>query len=190
MKDAKEKAKKKIYDAAQKLLSSTEDIETITTRQIALEADVNLALINYYYQSKDNLLNLVGMSMMQNIIDDMYDKKNEHVDPVERLKDLLLSTADFAFKHHKIFKIVINIDIKQGCKNSCDMILPMLKEIFVNENKSELDIIALQLLLPFHNIVANPEIYNDYFNTDFFDDEKRRKIINEMIESILKIRGN
>lgn len=184
----KENVKSRIFQAAIALITSEEDVESITSRQIAAKANVNLALINYYYQSKENLLNLAGMSMMEDLINYVYEESNGDLDATAKLKNLLLTTADFAFLHHKIFKIVIKIDIKQGCKNSNKMIMPLLKEIFPDKNQSELNIIALQLLMPFQNIVAYPELYNDLLSTNFFDDDKRSQKVNEMIDNIIRIR--
>lgn len=186
MNSDKTNAKNRIFQATLEILAGEDDIDKITSRQIAQKANVNLALINYYFQSKENLLNLVGMSMMEKIIGEKYIANNPNTSPEDRLRDILISTADFAFKYHKIFSVVVTVDIKQGCKNSCHMIMPLLKEIFKEKTQSQLDIISIQLLIPFQNILVYPKAYGALLSTDFFDDAQRTTKINEMINNILK----
>ena len=49
-------AKERIMNTMVKLLLERKDVNKITTREIAKLANVNSASINYYYQSKDNLV--------------------------------------------------------------------------------------------------------------------------------------
>jgi AcrR family transcriptional regulator len=181
-------AKEKIFQAAFELVKSEESTENITSRQIAKKADVNLALINYYFQSKENLLSQVVEMKMADIIKQIFRQDKEHTDPVKKLKNLLAATADYSFKHNQIFKIAVNRELKEGCRNSCELVMPFLRDIFKTKNESELRIIALQLMLPFHYIVLYPKKYNDYLDTDFFDDQHRTEKINQMVDSILKMK--
>ncbi|MHB1395019.1 MAG: TetR/AcrR family transcriptional regulator [Clostridia bacterium] len=178
-------AKKKIFQAAIELISSEENLESITLRQIAKKADVNLALINYYYQSKENLMSQVAEIKMTSIITQVFEHSNADLDAVMKLKRLLTTTADFSFKHNEIFKIAVTGELKEGCKNSCALVMPLLTEIFKDKNEVELKIIALQLMLTFHYIVLYPEKYGDYLNTDFFDEKQRAQMINQMTDNLL-----
>lgn len=178
-------AKEKIFQAALELITGGESAESITTRQIAQKAGVNLALINYYYQSKENLMRQVAESRMGEIISQVLAYDDEDLDTEAKLKRLLAATADFSFQHNEIFKIAVAGELKDGCKNSCGLVMPLLKEIFREKSELELRIIALQLLLPFHFIVLYPERYKEYLNTDFFDEQQRTRIINQMTDSIL-----
>ena len=162
--------------------------ENVTSRQIAEKAGVNHAMINYYYQSKENLLNQAAEIIMGNIITEFFGQYSEDGDAVKKLKKLLNATADFSFKNNKIFRIAAAKDIKDGCKSSCSLILPLLKEIYKNGSEYELRLIALQLILPSLNIVLYPEIYNEYLNTDFFDAEKRTSKINNLVDNVLNRR--
>ncbi|MGI6701161.1 MAG: TetR/AcrR family transcriptional regulator [Christensenellales bacterium] len=62
-------AKDKIFQAAMELVTKGKTEQQITTREIASKAGVNLALVNYYYQSKENLLSQVVGTMMGEIIE-------------------------------------------------------------------------------------------------------------------------
>jgi len=178
-------AKEKIFQAVLELAASEENIENITSRKIAKKANVNLALINYYYQSKEKLLKQAAEIKMASIINQVLGQNDGNEDAVVKLKRLLGTTADFSFRHNDIFRIAVAGELKEGCKNSCELVMPFLREIFKNKSESELKIIVLQLMLPFHHIVLYPDVYKNYFHTDFFDEKQRTQMINKMVDSIL-----
>lgn len=179
-------SKEKIFEAALELISGAESPEEITTRVIATKAGVNVALVNYYYQSKENLLSQIVGMLMGNIINEILQKDSSGEDAKMRLRSILLATADAAFKYYNVSKIAISVELKNGCMNSCKMIMPLLEEILEDYSKEELNIISLQLMMPFHHIMMDPELYNGYLNTDFFDEQKRKKKIDQMIDSALR----
>lgn len=179
MKDQGANAKEKIFHAVFELLSSGENAQRLTSRQIAAKADVNLALVNYYYRSKENLLSEVVGKMMAEIIGPIMSNENDGA--ASRLKDILTATADAAFAHENICKIAISSELKNGCKSSCEMVLPLLKEILPSHSQQELDITALQLMQPFHHIMLEPALYSALLGTDFYNKQKREQKIAQMI---------
>lgn len=178
-------AKDKIFQATMELVTAGKTEQQITTREIAIKAGVNLALVNYYYQSKENLLSQVVGTLMDDIVKQTIQNDHKNADAQTRLRNMLLVTADAAFKYRNICKIAISHELKSGCGNSCNLIMPLLKEIFIDCDESDLYIIALQLMIPFHHIVLKPEFYNKYLDTDFFDENKRKHKINQMINCVL-----
>lgn len=179
-------AKEKILNAAQELISEGKTDRQITMRQIASKAGVNLALVNYYFQTKENLLsNVVGI-MMGDIIERTAKDIHTGIDTqTTRLRAMLLTTADAAFKYRNFSIIAVSTELKSNCENSCKLVMPLLKEILTECDESDLRIIALQLMIPFHHIVLNPEYYSRYLDTDFFDESKRKQKINQMIDCVL-----
>lgn len=185
MKPDGENARGKLYRAVLELLGAGEDAGSITTRQIAAKAGVNLALVNYYYQSKENLLSEVVGKMMGDIIAPIFDNSSGE-DAESRLRNILTATADAAFMHENICKIAIASELKHGCRNSCAMVMPLLREIFPTIGQEHLDITALQLMLPFHHIILEPELYGRILGTHFFNKQKRDIKINEMMMGVIK----
>lgn len=181
-------AKEKIFQAAMELVTEGKTEQQITTREIASKAGVNFALVNYYYQSKENLLSQVVGTMMGDIIEKSNQNNHTGTDAQTRLRNMMLATADAAFKYRNICEIAISRELKSGCENSCKLVMPLLKEILIECNESDLNIIALQLMIPFHHIVMKPEFFNRYLDTDFFDEKKRKQKINQMINCALSER--
>lgn len=181
-------AKEKIFQAAMELVTEGKTDQQITTREIASKAGVNLALVNYHYQSKENLLSQVVGTMMGEIIEQSNQNYHTDTDAHTRLRNMLLATADAAFNYRNICEIAISLELKSGCGNSCKLVIPLLKEILTECDESDLNIIAMQLMIPFHHIVLKPEFYSIYLDTDFFDEKKRKQKINQMIDCVLSER--
>lgn len=183
------RAREKIYQAALELIKDGEDAERITTRQIAAKAGVNSALVNYYYRSKESLLAEVVGTMMDGLIRAVRQEGDERIDAGTRLKNMLTTTADTAFKYRNVCKIAIAAELKKGCRNSCEMVLPFLREIFPGLSEADLIVIALQLMLPFHHIILDPKLYGQFLGADFLDAGQRREKISHMVDCILPKRS-
>lgn len=187
--DIKANVKDQILDAVIELIDEVDLIERITSRKIAEKAGVNLALINYYYQSKDNLINQAVSYKMELITSQMSNAYSDVESPYQQLIGLLLSTADLSFKYNKFFKVAVEAEMRNGYRNSLELVMPFLKEIFNNADKEELRIIAMQLMIPFHQIIMYPDLYGKYLDTDFFDKSKRDETIIKMIQKALGKKG-
>ncbi len=177
-------AKDRIFGTVLELLAGGIDPEKVTTRQIAAKAGVNLALVNYYYGSKENLMSEVVGRMMGGIIDPLMGDYGGN-SAESRVRNILITTSDAAFEHYNICKVALAAELRRGCANSCAMILPLIEEIFPGFDRTELDIISLQLMLPLHHVFLEPELYGRLLGTDFFDKQQRDQKINEMITCVL-----
>ncbi|QUI23415.1 TetR family transcriptional regulator [Vallitalea pronyensis] len=188
--DIKANVKDQILNAVIELIDEVDLIERITSRKIAEKAGVNLALINYYYQSKDNLINQAVSYKMELITRQMSNAYSDVDSPYQQLIGLLLSSADLSFKYNKFFKVAVETEMRNGYRNSLDLVMPLLKEIFNNTDKEELRIIAMQLMIPFHQIIMYPDLYSKYLETDFFDKSKRDDTIIKMMQKALGKKEN
>jgi len=63
-KKSEESAEQKIIEAARKLFTE-KSFDAVKTRDIANEAGINLALLNYYFRSKEKLFEIVMQENMQ-----------------------------------------------------------------------------------------------------------------------------
>ena len=62
----------------------------------------------------------------------------------------------------------------------------LLKEILPHRRESELRILALQLMQPFHHIMIEPGLYGEYLGADFFDTLQRAQKIEEMMDCVIR----
>jgi len=177
----KENVKDRIFKAASVLVEGGEDADRLTTRRIAAKAGVNPALVNYYYRSKENLLSAVVGGLMQGIADSIVKDEGRAKDDESRLRSVLSATADAAFARRNVCRIAILAEIKRGCADSCALIRPLLRGILPAAGRTEIDVIALQLMLPLHHIFLEPELFGGLLKTDFYDKSKRDRMIRRMI---------
>lgn len=102
----------KIKEAAKKLFTQ-KGFEAVKTRDIAAEAGINLALLNYYFRSKQKLFDVVMMENMQQFIKGvasiLLDEKASIDVKLEALVahyiDILCATPDlalFIFNHIRL----------------------------------------------------------------------------------------
>ena len=67
-----------------------EGFEGLTIRKIAKLARVNIGLVNYYFGSKDKLINVVTQRLVQSFKESFAILDNDHIPPRERLKKFLI----------------------------------------------------------------------------------------------------
>lgn len=99
------------------------------TRDIAQAAGINLALLNYYYRSKEKLFDLIMMetmqSFMQTIIVVINDPKTSLQQKMEQMAERYIDL----FKVEPEIPLFIMIELRSNAKNLLDHIRP--KEILM-----------------------------------------------------------
>lgn len=180
-------AKERIMNTVVGLMMEQKDVSKITNRDIAKMAGVNSALINYYYQSKENLLNqAVGFCMSQ-MAGKLLEDETKKEEPLKRLKNMLTSISVFAVEHRFLSEISISAELKNGNENTVGTILPLLKEIYGNEkNELELTLMALQIIIPLQVILLNPKEYKKCLGEDVTDINKSFHLLDIFIDNIVK----
>ncbi len=180
-------AKERILETVVSLLKEKKDISKITNRQIASLSGVNSALINYYFQSKENLLNTAVGICMGNVFKEIIENaEKDDVDPILRLKNMIKAIAEVGFNNYSLTEITVATEMKDGCLTTNKMILPILREIFGNsKTEFELKLIACQLLIPVQTIFLHAGTYKNYLLCDLFDDENRNELLDKMLDNLL-----
>ncbi|MBW4838551.1 MAG: TetR/AcrR family transcriptional regulator [Paenibacillaceae bacterium] len=85
--------KQNIIQATLELIK-TEGADQVTLRKITAAAKVNLALVNYYFGSKDNLINEALKMLLTSFQANFSVLDDTSLDPKERLKAFLLQYVD------------------------------------------------------------------------------------------------
>jgi len=188
MKHESSDSKERILDSMVKLLMERKDISKITTRQIAELANVNSALINYYYQSKENLVFKAVEICMENIAKELFVEDTPNENPVGRLKNMIKTFSGFAFNNYYLSEIAISNEIRHGSITTNTIFLPLLKEIF-KESKTEIELklIALQIITPMQVLFLNASDYKVYLSKDLYNEQIRNEVLDHMIDNILKV---
>jgi AcrR family transcriptional regulator len=185
-------AKERILQRTMEMLNEVEDVDTITMRQIAERAQVGIGLINYHYQSKDNLFNEAVGRLMGDQAARWYEPfDREEVDPVSRLKMLLIETANIAFRYEKLSHITVSHALLHGNMEPAQLILPLLRDIFGgSKDETELRLIAFQLITTMQVIFLRASAFRLYSGIDIYDEVQRNRSIETIVANIISITGN
>ena len=103
-----ESAEEKIKSAAKKLFT-LKGFSAVRTRDIAEEAGINLALLNYYFRSKENLYDIILMEnfrqFIQGISTNVYEK---NMDIWEKLERIVIAYIDFLSQNPDLPLFILN----------------------------------------------------------------------------------
>lgn len=178
--------KERILDTVVQMLMEGKDVKSMTVRQLAELAQVNSALINYHYHSKENLLREAVSVCMDSMAHQVFEGDHTGQAPADQLKKMLVSIADFASKNAHLAKILIGSELKHGNLNTSQAMLPLLMEHFKGQKTDrELKMIAIQLVVPMQVLLLHEEAYIQYLLIDLKDPEERREWLEKMVDNLL-----
>lgn len=179
-------AKERIMNTVVGLMLEQKDMSKISNREIAKLADVNSALINYYYQSKDNLLNQAVGVCMSKMAGSLLADSQKNEPPLTRLKNMLRGISAFAVEHRFLSEISISAEMKSGNEGTVGTILPLLKEIFgTTKTEQELKLLALQIIVPLQVMLLNPKEYRKNIGADLTDIETCFRLLDLLIDNVI-----
>ncbi len=184
----KDIGKDKLIKVAIEMLNKTDNPESITIRQIADRANVGVGLINYHFQSKDNLLYIALGESMSHLAENLKNIKESQVsDPVDKLKLMLTELSDLGSKHIKLITIAITYELQQGNFQTPLTLLPVLREIYKDQrDEFELRIIALEIISTIQVASINPQKFQIYSGIDINSKPQRDKFIERIIKTTIK----
>lgn len=108
-----QEAREKIIKATIELIEeSAGNIDEITTRTIAEKAGVGIGLINYHFQTKENLVELCVQQIIRNVISQFKPKAGQELKGVELLAGVVKMVADFLAENPAVSQISILGDYK------------------------------------------------------------------------------
>ncbi len=102
--------KEKIIKVTMEIIAA-EGFQNVTVRKITSRAGVNLAAVNYYFGSKDAVINEALITVTLQLKNAFLHLKEEKMDPPSRLALFLKDYAEVLFKYPDIIKIIIDQNI-------------------------------------------------------------------------------
>jgi AcrR family transcriptional regulator len=109
-----DETRERIIESGIQLMLEIGDLRKVTMRDIAKRAGVGLGLINYHFQSKDELMRLAIRVFMNRVIGDWARTGPEPrpSDPEEGLRARLTEVCEFLAAHPRISRISILFDLE------------------------------------------------------------------------------
>lgn len=182
-------ARQSILATAKVLLDEAADIDKITVRQIAERAGVGIGLINYHFQSKDNLLRIaIGDVMSQTIYHFTDQADYTGLEPAAKLKEMLKELYSFGGRNEKLIRFVLSHELMNGNMQTPLLLIPLLRDIFQSQkNDMQLRIIALQILYPIQVTALHPNAFHLYSGMDLTNLEQRNQFIDVLIDNLTNL---
>lgn len=177
--------KEQLIQATMKLLIESKNPSKITARQIANEADANLAMINYYFSSKDALLNTAVSKLMADRANELKEIRDRNIPARQKLREFLITMADITIDYSELSKPTIPYLLLEGEIELPYYILPMLKECCSGRrSETECRIIAYQLISFSQLVFYRSGDFLKYTGVDV-NDKKQRDMLFQTILDIL-----
>lgn len=179
--------KERLLQAASELIGDAARPNKITARQIAERAQVSLGSINYYFQSKDNLLYEAVLQLMGEAAANWYEPfHHPDVAPITRLRQLLKESARVSVGFPKFAQIAMSHALLEDEFGVPALLLPLLREIFGNQkNEIEIRLIAFQLIIPLQVAMLRPDAFRRYSGVNIFDENQLDASLDRMLDNFL-----
>jgi AcrR family transcriptional regulator len=175
-----------LITATMKLLAESKNPGKITARQIAAEADANLAMINYYFNSKDALVNIAVNKLMADRANELKEIRDSDIPAKQRLEEFLITMSDITIDYSELSKPTMPFLLLEGEIELPYYILPMIKECY-GDRKSETDcrIIAYQLISFSQLTFYRSDEFAKYTGIDINEKKQRDKLLKTILATFL-----
>ena len=190
--EAEMNTKEKIISATIELIQEEMSVDKITVRRIAKKADVGVSMINYHFQTKENLINIAVQNFISTVIDRADDRvRGQELSPTEKLRFGTKQAAGFLAHYPGISRVSIlsdlkNCDEKDNSSQSFNSIYNQLKRIYgENGDSIELQLKAQQILAGLQEIFLRAPVFLKQTGLDYYNDQDRDKIVDKLIDNIL-----
>ncbi len=186
-------AKENIIKTTIAMIQEKKDVKDITIRAIVDRAGVGVGLINYHFNSKQNLIDICVQLIVNQVIgefDSIYNSLEGT--PVEKLKFMAKSTTNFMVTNPGISRISILHDLQEGniednSMRSTRAYYQIFQDVF-GGRKSEKEIkIMLQMFVAAIQVTfLHADVYQEYSGIDFFNKEDREDFIDNLVDLLAK----
>ncbi|MBP1043171.1 TetR/AcrR family transcriptional regulator [Vagococcus sp. BWB3-3] len=169
------------------LLSEASRPEKITARQIAKEAGANLAMINYFFKSKDELINLAIGQIMQEETDKFISVIKDDAEPKEQLFQVLSFFCETAIKYQRFLKLTIPYGLLTKEFKVESAYLEIIEEFYENRIPTAYcRMIALQIMSFTELLLLRADAFKDYSGIDILNVRQRQQYLRFQIELFLQ----
>lgn len=182
-----ENVKEQLLNATMRLLTENNDASSITARQIAAEAGANLAMINYYFSSKDALMSAAVDKLIANRALELEEIKEKKIPAKQRLIEFLLKMAEITIDYSQYTKSTIPYVLLEKEIEEPYHILAMVKECLgTNHSETECRIIAYQLTTFSQIVFFRSDDFKKYSGLDITNREDRKSLFTSMVNILIQ----
>ncbi len=158
--------------------------EHITIRKIAGKMGVGVGLINHYFGSKDNLMEVCVQTIISEVIHAFQPRLCDGEDPVELTKCVAKQVMDFLMNNRQISKISILGDLKQPklLDNTMKTVLGFGSRLSGGHITERHKTAAFMITAVLQEAFLRKDLMKDSFGIDFYDKGDRDRFIDSIVE--------
>ena len=160
----------------------------ITIREISAAAGVGVGLINYHFQTKENLIAQCVQLIVSDTIGKFSSLSQElSMPPVEKLRYLIKMTCSYLVEQKNIARISILSDLSEGSEedNTSQTLrayLPLVREACGSGTDEADALLRTQtLLFALQSCFLRREVLCRQFSLDFYQKEERERLIDRIM---------
>lgn len=188
MKDENQKAA--LLKATKRLLEEAEQPEKVTSRQIASRAGVNLAMINYYYGSKEALTSQAVSEILDVSAGIFQTPGNPSESPKERLRHILREICKTVVKYQRYTKLYVPHLLLEDEITLPQLILPEIRDHFgTRRSETECRIIAYEMISFLQLVFYRTDAFMRYTGMDLTKEGTTIELIDWELELFLPDSG-
>ena len=189
MKRDLDKTRQALIDAAEKLITSCSDPAEVTSRAITQEAGVNIAMINYCFGSREQLLFEVlerVSKKAQDTVPSLSMLKDAGVSPKHKLAEIHFQTMKMMLENFKLCSALtkyVLINRKIGDKRTS---VAFIQQHFGDrKTEGECRMIAFELSILHELAVLHHQEIRDDCGIDLLNDDVLRRYVYENVDRFL-----
>lgn len=191
---------KDIPNAKDRILNSTlyiigkEGFQNVTIRKIAAAADVNIASINYYFGSKEGVINEALKCLTSKFMSSFEILDNKENTPIERLRNFLRSYSDASVEYPDVFRNFVNqliysedtgFDYIKFIENEGTFkIKDILSEVTGVKDEEKLSMMAMQGIASIIFPILSNNLGRKFSHLNYKDKNVRYQYIEVLIKSL------
>jgi len=183
--------KEKIIHAATELIKQYGNTSKITVRDIAASAGVGIGLINYHFQTKDNLINLCTLELIRHSIEQLGTfGQNKEIAPIDQMKTLGRGITAFMIMNPGVSRISITKDfVSPGEADNSVQVVKMFSPIartICGNAKSDLELYQLlhMLVSSIEAAFLRKDVLKGTFGIDIENAEQRDRLVDFFIDQL------
>ena len=184
-------AKERIIEAATQLIKESGHPEQVTIREVAARAAVGVGLVNYHFQTKENLINQCIQRIISKVID-QFEPLSQSLDlePAAKLRYLAKVNLDFLINNAGFSRTSITTDMLSPHSGDNTMqttkaYLPLLHEV-CGKGIADSEILFLfhMLISTVQSAFLRKDVLSEVMGIDLSVKSQRDLFIDKIIDTV------
>lgn len=181
-----ENKKAALLNATVELLKKSEHPETVTSRQIAASAGVNIAMINYYFGAKEELESRAVGKILSDASKIFHAPPDPSDPPKERLRKILKQFCQVILKYRRYTKIYVPHILLEDEIRLPLYVLPEIREHFGNRRSdTECRVAAYEMISFLQLVLYRSEEFLRYTGMNLSEESACGRLIDWELELFL-----